>query len=211
MTYKKDTAGEYSGSLSADPEKVAMRARREAEHQATVRALHQEMEPVLAKLRALGVPVTLISDICGPPLPKAAPFPDALPVILAELQRDGYSPHARAVLASALETPETRAVGWTTIIDLYKSEPDGLSRTVLANVICIAVNESVIADVISLVRDPRMGSTRILLLDALKRSKSPDARATLEEMVDDPQLRTEIELFLKRRKKREASRSVTAH
>jgi len=198
MTKKKITAAELMAKLNADPEFVAARAAKEAEHQARVSALRVEVSPVLEELRAVGCLVSSASDLMKPPYPDAAPWPESLPVLLGHLQRDGYSADARELLARALAVPETKALGWDVLTGLYVSEPECRVRDGLAAAIAAAADDEVIGDVIALARDVRHGPSRLLLLSALERSADPRARVALTDLAGDPDLTKEIQIILRR-------------
>jgi hypothetical protein len=55
---------------------------------------------------------------------------------------------------------------------------------------------------IALVRDPKQGGSRLLLLKALERSRDPRARATLMALGSDPFMNAEVQQSLKRLKRR---------
>jgi len=56
--------------------------------------------------------------------------------------------------------------------------------------------------VIDLVRDPKNGPSRLILLTTLQRSRDPRALATIMDLANDPDLIKEIAFIMKGRKKR---------
>ncbi len=208
MTKKKVTAAELMAKLNADPTFVAEREAREAVRMARVEALRVELIPVLEHLRAAGCSVFSASDLMKPPYPNAAPWPASIPMLLDHLQRAGYSTDARELLARAVAVPEAKC-GWDVLTRLFQEEQAKAPKDGLAAAIAAAADDEVIGEVIALARDTRQGSSRLLLLSALERSKDPRARAALIELATDPDLTKEIRVILRRRKR--SSRGIIIH
>ena len=55
-------------------------------------------------------------------------------------------------------------------------------------------------DLVELVRDSAQGESRVLLLNALERSRLPKARKALMELGGDPMLQKEVQRILRRLK-----------
>jgi hypothetical protein len=55
--------------------------------------------------------------------------------------------------------------------------------------------------VIALARDSKQGTSRILLLSALEKSKDPRAQRALMELGADPELQKQIQIIFKRKKR----------
>ena len=197
---KKITAAELMAELNADPKFVAQRDAKEAVRLARVEALRVEVAPVLDGLRAAGCSVSSASDLTKAPYPNAAPWPASIPVLLAHLQRDGYSADARELLARALAVPEVKS-GWVVLTRLFQEEQARAPKDGLAAAIAAAADDEVLGDVIALARDARHGSSRLLLLSALERSADPRARAALMDLGTDPDLTKEIQVILRRLKR----------
>jgi hypothetical protein len=197
---KKLTAAELMAKLNADPEFVARRQRKEAKLQKLVDELRQALAPLVQELRAAGCNITSTSELTSKPYPKSAPYPNALPILLAHLQRP-YVAKAREIIAYALAVPEAK-FAWGTLTRLYREEQEAGPKDALAVAIAAAADNEVIEDVIALARDTRNGPSRLLLLSALERSPDPRATATLMDLETDPELTKEIQVILRRRKRR---------
>jgi hypothetical protein len=191
------TAGELMAKLEADPEFVAQREAREAEHARRVAELAAALTPLLDALREAGCSMSSASELTDPPFPKRAPWPAALPVLLAHLDRP-YPSDAREVIAGALAVPEMKEVGWDALLRHYREEKTHLAKDALAAAIDAAADDQVIGDVIALARDTTLGPSRILLLSALTRSKDPRARTAITDLATDPDLVLEIRAILRR-------------
>jgi hypothetical protein len=196
MTKKKITAAELMAKLNADPEFVARQAREE-EERLKREAEHRRAEsPLVDELQAAGIQVRSAWDLVNTP----GPYPKAVPILLAHLPRP-YPAAVREGIARALAVPHTKAHGWNVLTRLYIDEPEDRVRSGLAAAIAGASDDEVIGDVIALARDPRHGSSRLLLLSALERSADPRARAALMDLGTDPDLTKEIEVIMQRLKR----------
>ncbi len=201
MKKKNVTAAELIAELNSDPKFVAERDAREAARLARVEALRVEVAPVLDELQAAGCSVSSVSDLMEPPYPDASPWPKSIPILLGYLQRDGFSADARELLACALAVPEAKGY-WDVLTRLFQQEQAEAPKHRLAAAIGATADNKVIGDVIALARDTRHGSSRLLLLKALKRSADPRARAALMDLATDPDLTKEIQVILKGLKRR---------
>jgi hypothetical protein len=195
MTTKKITAAELMAKLNADTEFVAKRARAEEERLKRAEEYRLAEAPLVAELRAVGYQVTSAWDLVNTP----GSYPKAVPILLAHLPRP-YPAPVREGIARALAVPETKALGWGSLVRSYSAEPDARVRSGIAAAIAAAADDQVIGDVIALARDARHGSSRLLLLSALERSADPRARAALMDLGADPELSKEIRVILRRLK-----------
>lgn len=153
--------------------------------------------PLVEELRAAGFDVESAWDLVNTP----GSYPKAVPILLAHLPRD-YPPAIRDGIARALAVPETRITGWEMLLELYAKEPVERVRQGLAVAIANCATDDVIDVVIALARDKKQGPSRGLLLGALERSRDPRARAALMGLGTDPELAEEIQVILRRLKRR---------
>jgi hypothetical protein len=84
---------------------------------------------------------------------------------------------------------------------LYREEQQDRAKDGLAVAIAAAADDDLVDDVIALARDTRQGPSRLLLLSALERSASPQARAALMDLGTDVELEKEIRVILRRLKR----------
>jgi hypothetical protein len=195
MTKKKITAAELMEKLNADPEFVAKRAQEEEERQKREAEYRRAEAPLVEELRAAGFHIQSAWDLVNTP----GSYPKALPILLAHLPRT-YPGPVREGIARALAVPEAK-FGWAVLTRLYREEPEARVRSGLAVAIAAAADDTVVDDVIALIRDTRHGSSRLLLLSALERSTDPRTRAALMELGTDPELVKEIQVILRRLKR----------
>jgi HEAT repeat protein len=111
------------------------------------------------------------------------PYPEALPILLEHLPRP-YPERVREGIARALAVPDAK-FAWYVLIRLYRQEQPSDAKDGLAVALAAAADDEVIDDVIDLVRDGEHGSSRLLLLSALGRSRAPQAQQALQELAAD--------------------------
>jgi hypothetical protein len=93
-----------------------------------------------------------------------------------------------------MATPSARRV-WKPLVEAYvhtAATAHPRVKEALAAAIAGAADESVLNDIVALAKDSRNGSSRVLLLRALRLSRSSIAKQGLEDLSYDPQLATEI-------------------
>lgn len=194
---KSETAEDLMSRLVSDPGYVAKRAQADAERAARVAEWRRAEAPLIEDLRAAGVDVASAWDLVN----TSAPYPAALPILLAHLQRD-YPSRVREGIARALAVPESK-FAWDVLLRLYEEEEGEVKAGVAVAISAIAEKHpELLSTVIGLVRDKRHGSSRLLLLSVLERARDPHARTVLVELESDPDLVLEIRAMLKRLSKR---------
>jgi hypothetical protein len=193
------TAAELSANLRANPEFLAKQKERDSERAERSARLRAEEEPVLADLRELGYEVKSVWDLVN----SSSPYAAAIPVLVKHLQRP-YPDPIRGGIARALAVPDARHL-WPTLVEEYRAEPaagpaHGLgAKDGLAAALAAVSSDDVIDELIALAKDKVHGSSRLLLLRGLKKSKSVKAKEAIEELKTDPVLAKEIASW--RRKK----------
>jgi len=185
---------------SQNPGYLAMKREQEEERQRRVAEWKRAEVPLVEALRSAGVPVNSVWDLHK----KSAMYPSAFPILLEHLQRP-YPDAVREGIAYALATPEAK-FGWDAIRRAYEADREQRSKDALAVALAAAVDDETIGDLISLVRDARNGASRILMVDALARSKDPRAQAALAELRSDPELTKQVDIVQRRKQK-----SVSGH
>ena len=184
---KKITAAEAIAKLKADPAYVEMRAKKDGELAAKAARFRVEESLLLAELRLVGCHVNSVWDLVN----TSKPYPEAVPVLLSHLRKT-YSDRVREGIARALAIPEA-ASAWATLRDEYESSSsDSGVKSGLAAALAVTSNENVIDELAEIAKDRKNGSSRLLLLKGLRRSRSQVAREALAELKDDPALAKEI-------------------
>jgi hypothetical protein len=196
---RKVTAAELMAKLNADPAFVARQARQEEEHQKRVARLREVEAPLVEELRAVGCAVDSVWDL----IPKysrtkkvLAPYPQALPILLEHLLKP-YPGAVREGIARALGVPNAR-FAWPSLIQQYLVEQDPRTKDGLAVALAGVAGDDQLEDIIALAMDTLQGPSRVLLLEVLERSKEPRGQAALVGLRNDPELREEIQKYLRR-------------
>lgn len=182
-------SGEYDGMMQR-------LQRQEAELQAKVAERKRAEAPLVAELNAAGFAVESAWDFVN----TSDSYVGALPILVDHLQRP-YPARILEGIARALAVREAK-FAWEVLTRLYRDATERDAKDGLAVAISVVADRELIDDVIALVRDPRHGQSRVLLLSALRRSKDPKARAALMDLASDPDLAKEIQFILRPRKRR---------
>lgn len=192
------TAAEHEAWLKATGQYDAMVERhrpQEEARQSREAELRRAEAPLVRALAAVGLEVTSVWDLVNR---STRVYPEAVPVLLDHLSQP-YPDAIRGGIARALTVSDARP-HWDTLTRLYREELGKHAKEGLAVAISAIVTDDVIADVIALVRDRRHGESRVLLLDALGRSKDPRAQQALMELGADPELQKQIQVIFKRKR-----------
>jgi hypothetical protein len=182
------TAAELTARLQADPEFVAKQQERERALAERVARHRAEQAPIVAELLKAGVQLHVLSDL----IPRSAPYPTAIPILLKHL-RLSYSDVTRETLARSLAVPDARFAWHTLVAEYIKAPMVRLSaKSGLAVALAATATDSVMDELIALAKDRSHGSSRVLLLRALRKSKTAAAKQAIEELASDPDLEKEI-------------------
>jgi len=190
----------FSRDFKNDPEWIAMQEeskRLAASAEERVRQLQAEQPPLMKELADAGVIYSSLGDMVKSP----GPYKEAIPILLAHLE-EPYSVPTRGNIARCLAVPDARCA-WPRLVALYRSEPGNLPhadsiKSDLAVAVAATTTEANIATLAELARDRSNGSSRLLLLRRLRRSKSLFAKQALEDLVTDPDLEKEIASWSKK-------------
>jgi hypothetical protein len=177
-------------------------AERQRERSARVENLRREQAPIVADLQSAGLAISALSDLIG----RSERYEAAIPILLKHLQSP-YSDATKETIARSLAVPEAQVRrAWPVLVREYSAAPTGKglkapgdvveyrlgAKDGLACALAVAVTDETLPELIALAMDARHGGSRLLLLPAIRKSKSPRARAALEELAADPELKKEI-------------------
>lgn len=198
------TAEELLSKLASDPAYQRIRLDRQREHAEFVETIRDAEKSFLLELGEIGIDVDGIWKLIEhPPLPKCA-----VDLLLDFLKRPIHDRVGEGV-ARALANVQDRSWVWETLIE-HARYGDFSTNTNMG--LWAAISElagpSDLSTLIALIRDPALGQNRVFLVRNLMRSKKHEARAVLEELSDDPDLKIEIgERLSKSRRTRSLGRS----
>jgi hypothetical protein len=140
-------------------------------------------------LRSTNIDVGSVWDLVN----TSEPYPEAIPVLLKHLRKT-YPERIEEGIVRALAVPYARSA-WKELLQIFENEPSmqtgGLKWPAACALGAIA-DDSVIPEVIRLVRDVSLGFDRAPLIEALKRSQRSDAKMVLNELRADPVIGKEV-------------------
>ena len=201
------TAAELTAKLLADPEYIVRRKEKERRLAERSARLQAEQEPILAELRGVGWYVKSVWDLVN----TATKYEEAIPILIKHLLLP-YSDVTRGGIARALAIREAR-FAWAILVDQFCNEPlpaaegQGLgAKDGLAVALAATATDAVMDELVMLAKDRSHGESRLLLLPALKKSKTLAAKQALDELAFDPDLMKEIASW-----KRSKSRKTEMH
>jgi hypothetical protein len=154
---KSMSAAELMSRLNNDPDWVRENAERVVRRKAAADKLDEELRPeetpLLADLAAVGVKVDSVWELVN----TKWPYPAAIPVLAAHLQRVRH-PVLREGIGRALTVPEARGTAARVILSELQ-RPYGESpysvRWVLANALTVAGDDSMVDEIKALIADNR--------------------------------------------------------
>lgn len=179
------TAEELMAQLESDPEWVKQRDERDRIHAEKVAQNIEDAKPLIAALREAGVSLNSLNDV----IQVEKLHPAVIPVLLEHLDRE-KSEYVRGSMALALAVPEA-IVGWSKIKTAFLNDPKpttDVSRTKWQWALALGAiaNDSMLDEVIDLLKNPAHGRDRVPLIQVLLRSKESRAKKVLEELESDP-------------------------
>jgi hypothetical protein len=190
------TADELIAKLSSDPEFTARQQERDRTLQELRAQYRAEQAQLVADLYEVGEKVESVWDLVN----TTREYERAIPVLLKHLVKP-YSERTREGIARALAVPDAR-YAWPVLVEEYRKLPDIKPRNEvkdgLAAALSATATDAVIEELIALAKDKSHGSSRLLLLSPLRKSKSPSARRALQELASDPDLAKEIAAWKRR-------------
>jgi hypothetical protein len=164
-----------------------------------------EEKPLHEDLRKVGWNIESIWDLVN----SSGPYPEAIPVLLKHLMLP-YSDRTRDGIARSLAVPEPAVkAAWPLLVNEYRKAPHGMgivahgevkpgrlgAKDGLACALKVACTDATLEELIGLLRDRSLGESRGLLLSALRKSKNPLAKKTIEELSSDPDFEKEIKTW----------------
>lgn len=169
-----------------------------------------EEEPILVELREVGWNVESVWDLVN----TSTPYPEVIPILCKHLLLS-YSDVVKEGIARSLAVPEPEVQkAWPVLVEEYRKAPMGWgikalgdtreyhlsAKSGLACALSVAVTDATLPELIALAKDRTQGTSRLLLLSALKkrRNKNTLAAQAIEELASDPDLEKEIASWGKR-------------
>ncbi len=192
---KRKTAAEAIAEFEKDPAFVDRRRQREEERRLAEEADARAEAPLVEELRKAGVPIASVWDLVN----SINTYTQSLPILLDHLQR-AYPDAVREGIGRAMAVPGAK-FAWPILVKLYRQEHPGRAKDGLAVAIANVADDEALDELIALAGNTQHGESRLLLLNALERSRLPQARKALMDLGGDPALHKEVQRILRRQKR----------
>ena len=159
----------------------------EAEREIKVEGLRRAEQPIVADLRDAGVQVDSVWDLVN----TAEPYPAALPVLVAHLERGGYPDRVMESLGRALAV-KPAVVFWDRLKALYlgSRNPGEEDGTAVALAACATKDQ--LDELIGFLAVEGRGESRAYFIRPIKRLGGERGLRVLEALRDDPTLGREV-------------------
>lgn len=187
------TAKQLMDLLEQDPAFRAGRASGEAELEQRVRRWREAEQPLVEDLRREGVCVDSVWDLVN----TSEPYPEALAVLMAHLERDVYPDRVREGIARALAVIPA-SVYWDRLRAVYQKPLGRGAKEGVAVALAVAVAAAAehMDAVEALVRDEGNGESRVHFVGAILRIGGMRGRSFVESLRSDPVLGREASALL---------------
>jgi hypothetical protein len=183
------TVEEHTKLLEQNPEWVAMMAEKDRKREEMLAFYREMQKPIIKDLESVGIFVKSVWLLGG----KGESYQEALPILLKHLPIF-YDDRVNSGIARALGRLKP-IEHWDILVDLFCKTDCAIHRSFKEGLACAlfdTVTKKTMPEYISLLRDKRHGESRILMVGKLRRSKQPEIIALVDELFEDPDLRTEI-------------------
>ena len=91
---------------------------------------------------------------------------------------------------------------WPTLVAAYRNEQEERPKQGFAAALAVVAGTGYLDELIALARDPSLGTSRVVLLGALERSKESKATAALMALGTDPELHQQVQISLRKKQRR---------
>ena len=199
------TANELLRRLEADPAWVLERDRREAALADVSETRRRDEAPVVAALSAVGLEVAslwmLDSSVAG--------REDVLAVLLDHMSRPTYSDFTREAIARSIGRTGIQSA-WPELARRYCGAPGPREAQGLAVALVECAGAGRLEDLLAMLRDPTLGSSRLLMIRSVTRRLRGRGDDVLRELALDDQLSDEAAAVLHEREVARAGRAQRA-
>lgn len=191
------TAGEFLRKLEADPEYQRRKAASDAELAERVKELRTAQRPIIEDLASVGVRVESVYDLVN----TSEPYPEALPVLMAHLERGGYPERVMEGLGRALAV-KPAVVFWDRLKARWLGARDPGEEDGAAVALAACATKAQLDDLLAFLSAEERGQSRIYFIRPILRVGGHRGRDIVEGLRADPVFGLEASALLKRRKPR---------
>ena len=177
----------------------------EERRQQIIAANKEASKPVLAELSQAGFDVEWISDLYN----ERFDYRRAIPILLRWLPRV-ENPAVKEAIVRALSVPWARRTEASNLLveEFRRSKSDFSLNWAIGNALSVVADDSVLNDIIGLIRDKTYGKAREMLVVALGNMKTLDVKYTLIELLEDEDLSGYAIMALGKLKTKEARPAI---
>lgn len=178
--------------LQNDEEYQRKRQAAEADRQARAHELRQAEQPIVADLHDAGVEVNSVWDLVN----TSEPYPAALPVLVAHLERGGYPDRVMESLGRALAVKPAVAY-WDRLKARYLSPRNPGEEDGAAVALAASATEAQFDDLIGFLSLSERGESRIYFIRPILNVGSQQGREVVQSLRRDPVFGKEARALLK--------------
>ena len=195
------TAGDLLRQLWSDPEWVAAKRARDAEREAKHVQHLAAVVDLERELKDAGIEVRTYQYL----IDKPANYRRGIPIFIRHMRSERYSDWERNSMAQAIAMKDANPY-WNELLDLFLSvvskEGHDSFKQGLAVALAASCKAPQFETLLSICENEAFGSTRLLLIEGLKKSKDSRAEITLMRLCSDPVLGEALTKWMKKREKR---------
>lgn len=195
------TAGELIRQLNADPNWVAMRQTKDAEFAAIGERRRAAAAGLERELKEAGIEMKEFRYLKDRP----GNYKLGIPILIRHMRMNHYDDPERNSMAQAIAMKEANPY-WNELLELFLAVVDKEEHSSFKQGLAVALAASYKAPqfemLVSLCENTAYGSTRVLLVEGLKRSRDPRAEVTLMRLCGDPIIGKGLTKWMKSREKR---------
>ena len=174
------SASEFMAQLEQDQGYQLRKETFDSQLQERADELRSAEVPIVADLREAGLDVASVWDLVN----TSEPYPAALPVLLAHLERGGYPDRVMESLGRAIAVAPAE-FAWHKLRGLYLRSSGRGEEEGLAVALAAAATPEHLEELIALTGEASRGDSRIHLLRAIKRVGGQPGIDFLLELTDD--------------------------
>lgn len=164
----------------------------ETERQTRAQDLRRAEQPIVADLRKTGVEVDSVWDLVN----TSEPYPTALPVLIAHLERGGYPDRVLESLGRALAVRPSVAF-WRRLKALYLAPRNPGEEDGAAVALAAAATEAQLDDLIGFLSLAERGESRVYFLRPILNLGHQRGRDLIRSLSSDPTFGKEARALLK--------------
>ena len=187
---KPITAGELMRQLERDPAYLARVEELEKRRQAAIQENRRVEAPIVQELRRAGYDVDSLHALMDLFEQSGEPYTEAVPILIQWLTRISNA-DVKGAIVDTLSVPWAKQAALA-LAQEFASLPDtpawSSCKWAIGNALSVVADDSVLKEIVGLVRDKRHGKDREMVALALANMRNEQAVDVLIELLDDEQV-----------------------